>query len=78
MTLSDWPNLNGTAFAANEVWNGNPLISSTAVAVGAFAWAANSNDSALLVTMPPGIYTAQIAGGTGDTGEAMFEIYLVP
>jgi hypothetical protein len=50
-----------------------------AASVGAFAWSnASSNDSAFLVTLPPGGYTAQVAGQSGDSGLALIEIYEVP
>lgn len=66
-----------TAFSSNEVWNGNPLIASAASAAGDAAWDSGSNDSAILVTLPPGLYTAQVKGATGDSGVALLEIYLV-
>jgi hypothetical protein len=37
-----------------------------------------SADSALLVTLPPGAYTAQVSGASGDTGVALVEVYEVP
>jgi hypothetical protein len=47
--------------------------------VGAFAWTAPSSaDSALLLTLPPGAYTAQVSGFSGDTGVALVEVYEVP
>lgn len=70
-------NSSGTAFASNEVWNNNSLISSAADSVGAFGWEGNSNDSAILVTLPPGNYTAEVEGGAGDSGVALLEIYLL-
>jgi hypothetical protein len=68
-----------TLLDSNSGWGGNSEISSAAAAVGAFGWSsATSNDSALLVTLPPGAYTAQIAGASGDTGVALIEVYEVP
>lgn len=80
-TLSD-PQLllfSGTAMlAANYGWAGNSAISGEAASIGAFAWSSpTSNDSALLLTLPPGSYTAQVAGGSGDTGVALVEVYQV-
>jgi hypothetical protein len=47
--------------------------------VNAFAWSdPASNDSAIIVTLAPGAYTAQVAGASGDTGQAMVEVYEVP
>jgi hypothetical protein len=60
----------------NDGWGGSSAISSVASAVGAFAWSVpTSNDAALLETLPNGSYTAQIAGGSGDVGVALAEIY---
>jgi hypothetical protein len=46
--------------------------------VGAFGWDSGSADSALLVTLPPGNYTAGVEGTSGDGGLALVEIYEVP
>ncbi len=65
--------------ATNTAWGGGAAISSTAVSVGAFPFSnAASKDAALLMTLPPGNYTAQIAGASGDTGVALVEVYDVP
>ena len=50
-----------------------------AASVGAFGWNdPTSHDSALLVTLPPGNYTAAAVGTSGDTGVAIVEVYDVP
>jgi hypothetical protein len=68
-----------TLLEGNEGWGGSPQIVSTAASVGAFAWGSPASaDSALLVTLNPGAYTAQVAGASGDTGVALIEIYEVP
>ncbi|HMD60065.1 MAG TPA: hypothetical protein VKG78_01460, partial [Opitutaceae bacterium] len=68
-----------TVIESNNGWGGNPQIASTAASVGAFPWAnPMSADSALLVTLPPGAYTAQVSGASGDTGVALIEVYEVP
>jgi glucose/arabinose dehydrogenase len=65
--------------ASNAGWSGNPQISAEAVAVGAFPWTNPASlDSAVLVTLPPGAYTAQVSGASGDTGVALVEVYDVP
>lgn len=46
--------------------------------VGAFALDATSADCAMIVTVDPGIYTLQISGVGGTTGEALVEIYTLP
>ncbi|MFZ1056647.1 MAG: protease pro-enzyme activation domain-containing protein [Opitutaceae bacterium] len=68
-----------TELEGNNGWGGNPQISNAAKTVGAFAWTSTqSNDSAILVTLPPGAYTAQVSGASGDTGVALVEVYEVP
>jgi hypothetical protein len=47
--------------------------------VGAFPWGnPGSRDSAILTTLPPGAYTAQVSGAGGDTGVALVAVYEVP
>jgi hypothetical protein len=82
-TLSD-PQLtlqnpaNGSVYAENISWGGSSEISSTAASVGAFAWSVpGSHDSALVITLPPGNYTAAAAGTNNDTGVAIVEVYEV-
>ncbi len=52
-------------------------IASAASAVGAFALPANSRDAAMLVTLPPGTYSAQVSGVGNTTGVGLVEIYEV-
>jgi hypothetical protein len=70
-----------TAMSSNDNWGSATnaaLVTSTAVSVGAFALAADSKDAVLLMTLPPGSYTAQISGVNSTTGMALVEIYEVP
>jgi len=53
-------------------------IAQAAGQVGAFAFAAGSADSALLINLSPGAYTAQVSGVGGTTGVALIEVYEVP
>jgi hypothetical protein len=81
-TLSD-PQLGlfsgNTELMSSGSWGGSSEISSAAQQVGAFAWSnAGSQDSAILITLPPGAYTAQVSGSSGDGGVALIEIYEVP
>ncbi|MCX6954465.1 MAG: hypothetical protein NTV51_20115, partial [Verrucomicrobia bacterium] len=67
---TDW----GTSANATE-------IRTLSEQVGAFALALESRDAALLVTLPPGSYTAQVSGigtATTSTGTALVEVYEVP
>ena len=85
-TLSD-PELqlfgvsNGTAtlMATNDDWGGDTEISVAAAEVGAFAWTNTASvDCALLVTLYPGAYTANVTGINGASGVALVEVYEVP
>jgi hypothetical protein len=68
----------GAVLAKNTSWGGDSEITNTAASVGAFSWSVpTSHDSALLITLPPGNYTAAAAGETGDTGVAIVEVYEV-
>lgn len=69
---------NGNQVAANTGWNTADNAAQIAAAItttGAFQYALDSADSALLVSLPPGAYTAQISGLNGTTGVALAEIY---
>ena len=68
-----------TLLQTNTGWAGNAQIAAAAGTVGAFSWGATATpDSAILITLPPGAYTAQVSGATGDTGVALVEVYEVP
>jgi hypothetical protein len=70
-----------TVHASNDNWNSAANatdVAAAASAVAAFALAADSRDAVLLVTLPPGSYTAQISGVNNATGVALVEVYEVP
>lgn len=62
----------------NDNWGGAPALVAAFGSVGAFALDATSRDAALLVTLQPGSYTAQVTGGAGSAGLALVEVYEVP
>ena len=70
-----------TIVATNDTWSSGPdtaaLVAATAT-VGAFALAPGTEDAALLITLPPGAYTAKIEGKNAASGVALLEIYEVP
>jgi len=71
--------LGGPKLYENDDWGGSPLIANAGAGVRAFAFPdRNSKDAALLVTLPPGAYTAQVSGANGGTGVALIEVYEVP
>jgi hypothetical protein len=59
--------------ATNAGWNNDAAISAAATSVAAFKFNANSADAALLMTLAPGLYTAQVQ--SGNTGTALVEVY---
>jgi hypothetical protein len=68
-----------TVVDSNAGWAANPQIAAAASVVGAFAWGtAPTADAAILVTLPPGAYTATVSGASGDTGVALLEVYALP
>ncbi len=72
--------------AVNDNW-GSPVgdgrvaasgeIAAAAVQTGAFPFAAGSADAAVLVTLPPGAYSAVVEGARGTTGIGLMEAYEV-
>ena len=69
----------GEALATNAGWANSAAIATAATEAGAFALAAGSRDAALLVTLKPGSYTAQVkASQVTSSGVALIEIYEVP
>ncbi|MCF3651425.1 WD40/YVTN/BNR-like repeat-containing protein [Synoicihabitans lomoniglobus] len=73
-------NRDGQSVAANEGWDSDPVtttaIVSAADSVGAFALEAGSADAAILIELPPGIYTARVSSANPvSTGLALVEVY---
>lgn len=69
---------NSTVVGGNDNWGGAAHLSAAGTAVGAFAVAnPSSNDAMLLITLPPGKYTAEVTG-KGAGGAALVEVYEVP
>jgi hypothetical protein len=75
--------------AQNDDW-GTPLptgstqsaasaaeLAAAATAAGAFPLSAGSRDAALIVTLPPGAYTAVVSGANDATGAGLVEVYEV-
>jgi hypothetical protein len=77
--------------AQNSGWNTIPAIGSSPVVaivaaatasdmvtVGAFSLVQGSTDAAMVVTLPPGQYTAELSGVGGTTGIGLVEVYAMP
>ena len=67
--------------AENDDWSAatnSTAIASESARVGAFALSPGSRDACLLLTLPPGAYTAQVSGANGATGVGLVEVYELP
>lgn len=68
----------GKTIASNDNWASGEdagIIASAASAAGAFPFANGSRDSAIIVMLPPGQYTAQLSGVNNGTGVGIVEVY---
>ena len=64
---------------SNDDWGGAAGLSEAFSQVGAFSFPGpTSLDAALLVSLNPGSYTAQVSGAAASTGVAIVEIYEIP
>lgn len=79
---------NSTVVASNTGWGTSVQAGASSVgatyrlatqadmaAAGAFSLAAGSADSAMVITLPPGTYTAIVSGANSSTGVALAEVY---
>ena len=68
-----------TVIASNAGWAGDASIATIASTIGAFPYASStSKDSAVLITLAPGSYTAQASSSSGTAGTTIVEVYEVP
>lgn len=67
-----------TVISSNDNWDATATPVATQSGVGAFQLTANSRDAALIVSLQPGAYTAQVSGVGGTTGVALIEVYELP
>ncbi|MDO8545551.1 MAG: NHL repeat-containing protein [Opitutaceae bacterium] len=65
----------GQVIGNNAGWGGGSVLTAAFAQVGAFPLPAFSADSALLVTLPAGLYTVQVSGANASTGIALIEVY---
>ncbi len=76
LSLYQAKNGTSTLVATNDNWGGGSSLSTAATQVGAFTLT-SAYESVLLLTLPPGVYTAQVSGVNGATGIALVEVYEV-
>jgi len=67
----------GQVLAQNDNWGGGADLQAQFAALGA-APLTSPLDAALRITLPPGVYTAQVSSTDGRTGVALVEVYEVP
>jgi hypothetical protein len=64
----------GKPVGANAGWNDDAAIAAAGDASGAFKLGKGSKDAAMLITLAPGAYTAQVTTGNND-GLVLIEVY---
>ena len=69
-------NSDNNIVATNDNWS--PSLQPSFDLTGAFSLTNLSLDAAIVLTLPPGRYTAQVSGADGGTGQAIVEIYELP
>jgi hypothetical protein len=71
----------GVKLSQNTGWSTSPdatAIAAATAAVGLSPFTPGSGDCAVLLTLPPGGYTAWVSGVNDTTGVALIEVYEVP
>ena len=64
---------NGTLLVSNNDWHDNPVQASELIAAGLAL--TNDLESGIATTLPPGTYTALLAGLSDGTGVGLVEVY---
>lgn len=68
-----------TQVAFNDNWGTNAAaVTSASTTTGAFQFAADSKDAAMVLSLEPGAYTLQISGVGGAAGIGLIEVYEIP
>jgi hypothetical protein len=65
----------GAVIAENAGWSTAPLATAAVAITGAFPFSAGSTDSAVIVTLTPGNYSAEVIAEGGTGGVALVEVY---
>jgi len=66
---------NGQVVATNDNWSDNPAEAAALQALGLAP--SNPAESAIVAILPPGLYTAVVAGQNGGTGIGLIEVYAI-
>jgi len=70
-----------TIVRENDNWesgNDPALVAEATTKLGIYALPSGSKDAVILMTLPPGLYSAVVSGANGATGIALVEVYEVP
>ena len=67
-------NSDGVMIGQNDNWGDSQAAEITQTLLAPF----DPLESAIILNLPPGNYTAVISGVGGDTGNALVEVYLLP
>jgi outer membrane protein assembly factor BamB len=68
-------NNSGSLIQDDYQWGGETRLASAMSAAGAFTLDPSSADTAILITLPPGAYTAQESGANATSGVGLIEVY---
>jgi len=71
-------NVSSNLIASNTGWGSASALSTAFLKVGAFALPVGSADSALIISLAPGNYTAQITSSDGNSGIGLVELFFLP
>lgn len=66
---------NGQSVASNENWADNPTQAAELQTLNLAP--SNAGEAALMVILPPGLYTAVVSGQDGGTGIGLIEVYAI-
>jgi hypothetical protein len=79
LTIHQSQNGTDVVLYSNVGWGSSQILLNAAAMVGALPiLQPNAADSELLLTLPPGGYTAEVTGADGGTGVALCGIYQLP
>jgi hypothetical protein len=76
--LELYNNNTGAKLTENDNWASAGWLIHAHATVGAFPLNADSKDASLVITLPPGAYSARVSGVNGGAGTAIVEVYDVP
>lgn len=65
-----------TKIAENDNWDSS--LTRFFAPLGAYAFQNGSRDSVIMITLPPGEYTAQVSGVDNAIGDGVVEVFVVP